>query len=137
LRKSQPRKPKRKELKMEKVTKVIMNEQHSLLPEQEALLNDKFGKAWEILPIPASGLKLAEMKELAKELSRVETVFCSPIPALMILVAGEHHYDACQCDGGCFFKLPMWVFHNDRRVAKELPNGKVIHTVAKEGWQLV
>jgi hypothetical protein len=31
----------------------------------------------------------------------------------------------------------FFVLHNDRREKKELPNGKVIMTVAKEGWMIV
>jgi len=29
------------------------------------------------------------------------------------------------------------IFHNDNREKKELPNGKIIHTVAQKGWVLV
>ena len=29
------------------------------------------------------------------------------------------------------------VFHNDNRVAKELPNGKIVHVIAETGWILV
>ena len=91
-----------------------MNETHSLLPEQEALLNKKFGN-WEIFPVPASGWKLGKMRELAKELSKYNVVFCSPIPALMIMLTDEHFYTAGQCEAGEFFQMPVWTFHNDRR----------------------
>jgi hypothetical protein len=52
----------------------------------------------------------------------------------MNLLAGR---DLVNSDGSGF-NVPSWqVFHNDRREKKELPNGKVIMTVAKEGWELV
>ena len=101
---------------------VVLNEQHTLLPEQEKILNDFFDK-WEIFSVPASGWTYKEMQEIAKEIGpkRDNIVFASPIPALMKLVA----------------KTKWWTFHNDNREKKELPNGKIIMTVAKTGWQLV
>jgi uncharacterized protein (DUF111 family) len=59
------------------------------------------------------------MKELAEKIGDQKVIFVSPIPALMKLM---RHWK---------------VFHNDNREKKELPNGKIIMTVAKKGWVLV
>jgi len=99
--------------------KVILNEQHHLLQDQERLLAEDF----EIVPIPAAGMALQEIKELVKTLRGEEIVIASPIPALMSLLAVEG--------------IPFKVFHNDHREKKELPGGKIIMTVAAEGWEIV
>ena len=121
---------------MKKAT-VIINEQHSLLKEQEQILLDKF-ESWELLKVPASGWTLAEQKRIAAELvadamRSVTPVFASPVPALLNFVAQDIGYKQGE---GWRTATPM-VFHNDRREKKELSNGKVIMTVAAEGWELV
>ena len=110
------------------MVKVILNEQHQLLINQDEILTEKYGEGkWKILPVPASGWTLAEMEAVTESLKSetvCETVcFASPIPALMKLVAS----------GG----IEFFVLHNDRREKKELPGGKIIMTVAQEGWVIV
>ena len=113
---------------------VVLNEDHLLLPAQTAALDAQFGPgSWDILPIPRAGLTLDQIRELVEELSEARwspdqaIVFASPIPAFISLAhrAG----------------LDVRVFHNDRRVAREVPDGKggvrVIHTVSAEGWVIV
>lgn len=99
---------------------VILNEQHKLMEEQVAILDGLFD--WTIKPVPASGWSLSQMREVIQELKAFdgEVVFASPIPALLMGMEGSG-----------------FLFHNDRREKKELPNGKVIMTVAQTGWQLV
>jgi len=99
---------------------VLLNEQHSLMNEQVAILDGLFN--WSVKAVPASGWSLSQMREVLQELKAFdgEVVFASPIPALLMGMEG----------GG-------FLFHNDRREKKELPNGKVIMTVAQTGWQLV
>ena len=108
---------------------VVINQDHDLFPEQIALLEKEFGK-YDRINIPAEGLSLDRQRELARwmyDTGKV-IVFASPVPALLNFLAhldGEdgHH--------------SVFVFHNDRRDKKELPGGKIIMTVAAEGWQLV
>jgi len=111
-------------------TLVIMNEQHTLLPEQQQILDEQV-KDWGFFSVPNEGWTLAEMQDLAVMMGTRNTIFVSPIPALMKLIAEQ---DVQKGDG---HTTSFRVFHNDRREKKELPNGKVIMTVAKEGWELV
>lgn len=109
---------------------VIINEQHSLFDEQIELLNKLVGD-WERLNVPQSGWTLEEIQNIAYELytqyckRRFTTVFASPIPAML-----KEILTYCDSDN-------VLVFHNDTRVKKELPNGKVIMTISPVGWQLV
>jgi hypothetical protein len=106
-------------------TKVVLNEQHQLMPNQVQVLNERYTEqGWEIYPVPANGWTLEEMEEIAHDLDHREVVFASPIPAVMKLLNAR--------------ASNTWhVLHNDNREKKELPNGKIIMTVAKEGWQIV
>jgi len=105
-------------------TKVILNEQHKLMDDQKRMLDERFGIAgWEITSVPSKGWILPKMKEVAGDLSNYAVCFASPIPALMKLVASTGN--------------EFYVLHNDNREKKELPNGKIIMTVAKEGWMIV
>ena len=109
--------------------RVIINEQHEIMEDQVRAIKEYWaGKEVNVLlveKIPAEGMVLAEIKKLSKKLSegRETIVIASPIPALMSMLAAE---------GTDFF-----VLHNDKREKKELPNGKIIMTVAKEGWVIV
>ena len=106
--------------------KVILNEQHKLMAEQARVLNENFGEGnWELFSVPANGWKLEEMSKVAKELDETTevVVFASPIPALMVILSSKG--------------VTFTAFHNDNRVKKELPNGKIIMTVAQEGWVIV
>lgn len=98
---------------------VVMNEQHSLLPEQTALLPD----GYTIASVPATGWDLDTIRQKSQEWGDRMVILVSPIPALMSIRAKDGK--------------PFQVFHNDRREKRELPDGRIIHTVAKEGWQLV
>lgn len=115
-----------KEAKMKRAI-VVLNEQHSLMSDQERVLNERF-ESYEILPVPARGWTLEEIKEQVQRLATASevVVFASPVPAMIVLLASERHTTQGLC-----------VFHNDHRDKKELPNGKTIMTVAKDGWQLV
>lgn len=126
--------------------KIIINEQHKLLEGQKNVIKQSNFDDVEFIKIPASGMTLKEQKNLAKDLTKesCNIIFVSPVPALMTLIAREL-IDIAYLDGesdtkgiasGCP-NIKMSVFHNDRRKKKELPNGKIISTVAKKGWQLV
>lgn len=121
------------------MVKVILNEQHSLMESQKAILDKTFGEnGWEFLKVPANGWTLEEQIEISKSLvgtvfEKSTIIFASPIPVLMSRLSslmGEQK--ALQIQG-----TQVFVMHNDRREKKELPGGKVISVVAKEGWQLV
>jgi len=114
---------------------VIINEQHSLLPTQIALLKDK---PIFLIKISASGVVLDDQACLAKTLSRIlyhypltTLVFASPIPFLLREVMIEVMFqDSADC-------ARVRIFHNDRREKKELPDGKINYTIPAEGWKLV
>ena len=126
---------------------VIINENHEILPEQEEILNKCFeGKEnWNFLKAPKSGWTYEEQCEIINEIifraneaqkhwdktsnqSCLNVIFCSPIPAMLMILS------RIQGRGG---KFEVHVFHNDNREAKELPNGKIIHVIAKTGWMLI
>jgi len=115
-------------LRDEKVYLVIINEQHSLFFDQERLLQDR---KVLFLKVPAQGLTLDEMKEWTEALITTLihyplqlVVFASPIPYFLRELSR-------------LFSYRVLLFHNDKREKKELPDGRIIQTVAKEGWQLV
>ncbi len=108
---------------------VIINESHDLFPQQEDCLLEF--QEWERINIPSQGLTLREMDELLdkwegdwERMDERILVFASPVPYLMVESARRWPYT-------------VRVFHNDKREKKELPNGKIIMTVAKEGWEII
>jgi hypothetical protein len=125
---------------------VFINEQHKLLPEQKKILDMKYWDNWELFSVPAEGWTLKEIDKIAETFQSGEiAIFVSPIPALISRLAFSsgawsfeesinHQPDSVYCGG-------VWVFHNDHRVSKEVPDGKggvrIIKTVAPTGWQLV
>lgn len=117
---------------MKKVA-VVLNQQHNLMEEQQQLLNEQFGDNWETFTVPANGWTLAEQHKKVVDLVNKygDVVFASPVPYLMKEVAKE------SIIGENISLFNVYVFHNDNREKKELPNGKVIFTVAKTGWQIV
>jgi len=118
---------------------VIKNEQHNLFDEQVQLIQDRFG-SYEEYTVPAEGWTLDEMKQHVDFLYQNAdiVVFASPVPYMLMRLSDL----AAQCidpnTGVKAYALErVYVFHNDNRDKKELPNGRVIQTVAKTGWQLV
>lgn len=114
---------------------VIINEQHTLMDEQKELLlkNGTF----ERMNVPEAGWTLDEIKRIRGELAGkliegYDIVFASPIPSLILLLAfyfgGEIEWVGSDKFGS------IGVFHNDKREKVELPNGRIIHKVAKTGW---
>lgn len=111
---------------------VVLNEQHTLLKEQEEILYN-----WELLSVPAEGWTLEQMPfEVIFDHMEKEgvVVFASPIPALLIYAAKKA---GMTITAGEQTESLVFVFHNDKREKKELPNGKIISVTAKEGWVLV
>lgn len=125
-----------------KNVKVIMNEQHSLMEEQENILNEKFSDNWEIFPVPAEGWTLEEMEKVYEELKSGYTIiFASPIPYLIMKLSHDEGYYIATSEnplyGVVYSSSEVMIFHNDKREKKELPNGRIVHVVAQTGWQLV
>ncbi len=54
---------------MTKKAIVIINEQHSLFPQQLFLLRKYYGENWELLKVPAKGWTLREQAEVAAQLA--------------------------------------------------------------------
>lgn len=117
---------------------IVMNESHSLLPEQEKILGMVY-EGFDILPVPAQGWDIGEMIDQIFQLheracrEKLDIVFVSPIP-LMIRELTEM---AICPKGSGRRRYKVKLFHNDNRVKKELPNGKIIQTIAETGWELV
>lgn len=123
---------------------VLINESHSLLEDQQRVLEERY-EGYEILPIPASGWTLEEMDEKVKEISSMEleegklyldVIFVSPVPYMIRELTRKEIYMPT-VEYAEQTHIFVHVFHNDRREKKELPGGKVIQVVAKEGWKLV
>ena len=114
---------------------VLLNEQHSLMEDQERVLNEKFDEGWEIYPVPAEGWPLQEMANIICHFKGRDVVFASPIPFLITRLSW---LEGRESEEG---PASVRVFHNDNRVAREVPDGKggvrLIHSVAPTGWKLV
>ena len=111
---------------------VIINEQHSLLPDQVLILNHTFKENLETKKVPAQGWTWTEQENIAREIIEMNithVIFVSPVPVLLRELS--YHW------GRNSNNPIILVFHNDNRQKKELPNGKTISVIAKEGWQLV
>jgi hypothetical protein len=102
---------------------VIMNEQHSLMSEQKVLLDAAY-KDWDFFKIPADGYDLLELDNAIEELREKDVLFLSPVPLMIRELAKRPD------------KLTL-LFHNDKRVKKELPNGRIISVVAQTGWEII
>lgn len=100
-------------------TMVVINEQHSLLEEQQGII-DNFQNV-EFYKVPATGMTAGDMIYQSMRFVNDNVVFVSPVPYMLGLLAHN-------CTG------EVYVMHNDNREKKELPNGKVISVVAKTGW---
>jgi len=113
-----------------KLAVVVLNEQHKLFPQQHELLDEKFGVGeWELFSVPKEGWKLEDMiYQLDKLWEYRAVVMASVVPALVSLFINRASVQ---------YAPLFYVFHNDKREKKELPNGKIISVVAKEGWKLV
>ena len=120
---------------------IIINEAHSLLNEQEKILNEMFD-SYEFLYVPREGWSLYDQQRIARDLvlEGGNIIFVSPVPVLLSLVAFYRGYGQAGIDIGQPFlgiNTGLFVFHNDHREKKELPDGRIIQVVSQTGWQLV
>lgn len=107
---------------------IVINEQHTILENQKEQIEKSFPDSeWQYIKLPAEGLNLLEIKNKVQELMKKEKgapiIFISPVPAMMSLLNS--------------FGRHFFVFHNDKRDKKELPDGRIIFTVSQIGWQIV
>ena len=125
---------------------VIINESHSLMPDQRRVLDSEIGEgSWSTLLVPEAGWTLDEIRNVyvsiaesaperlaEDEVGGLHVVFASPVPALLNYIA--------QLAGAETRLLTCWVLHNDHRVAKEVPDGRggvrIVHSIAPTGWRL-
>lgn len=66
-------------------TIIIINEQHSLLPQQEEIIVRKLGDDIEVKKIPAEGINRQEIETMTDDLNKLcdaNIVALSPIPLL-------------------------------------------------------
>ena len=114
---------------MKKTTIIIKNETHDILPDQAGYL--PYHRACTFFEVPAKGWSLEQIVNIANEIlwNRPENfiISVSPVPVLLGLLAA----------GADAAGKRVYVFHNDHREKKELPDGKIIMVVAKTGWKLV
>jgi len=111
-------------------TYLIINETHSLLPDQIRELEEKGMSDYEEIRIPKEGWSLQTRLTNAEEWTLLggRFIFVSPEPVLL----GKLAYNA-----GFGLNIEVYIFTNDQRIKKELPDGRIVHTVAREGWKLV
>lgn len=115
---------------------VVINETHRLFPQQKALIASHWEEV-EYLKVPEEGWTLTQMSRIAVDLGDGlheggTILFASPVPALLMAVSAINWY----ARGGGYRYGSVLLFHNDKREKKELPGGKIIQTVASEGWVL-
>lgn len=120
---------------------VIINEAHSLLDEQERLLIEKFDR-YEYLYVPKDGWSKEDQLRIARDLVEEggNIIFVSPVPVLLAYIGFYKGYGRAGLDIGQPFvgvNTNLFIFHNDHRDKKELPDGRIIQVVSQTGWQLV
>lgn len=120
---------------------LIINETHSLLPDQVRELEEKGMSDYEEIRIPKEGWNLQTRLDRAHEWARRggRYIFVSPEPVMLGRLAyyaghGSHYIDGTPAFG---HDVAVYVFSNDRRVKKELPDGRIVQTIAPTGWKLV
>ena len=108
---------------------LIINENHSLSENQKELL--KIFDKIEYLKVPSAGWTAEEQMAVCRKLwlsdRNTAIVFVSPIPYLLAQIASD-------VNTRCY---SLYVFHNDNREKKELPNGQIIFSIPKTGWKLL
>jgi|SRR5690554_140468 len=111
-------------------TYLVINETHTLLPDQVRELEEKGMAEYEEIRIPKEGWDARTRFSLAHEWAERggRYIFVSPEPVILGRLA---HLSVFRKD------VAVYVFSNDRRVKKELPDGRIVQTIAPTGWKLV
>lgn len=122
-----------------KIVHIIMNEQHTLMDSQKDALLEKFPAGvyeFNFIDVPAKGWPTSEQNQIMRTLYD-SVLFISPIPYMLMELSKESQINSFQCPAPTRSKVEhVYVMVNDNREKKELPNGKIIHTVAKTGWYI-
>jgi len=117
----------------QKVVNVVINEQHTLLPDQERIIKEAGYDKIDFIKVSADGWDKSQMDDFINSYNyRNDIVFVSPIGYMIKHVSSLmalKTMNNIQCG-------EVLVMCNDNRDKKELPNGKIISVVAKEGWYL-
>lgn len=119
---------------------VVLNEQHSLLPQQKEILDKNFSY-WEIYRISKNGMTVQEQKNLVDMFCRrlpkdTAIVFASPIPLVIAKLAymvGRDDQFYKDNEVGVTKETRLFIFTNDKREKKEFPDGRIVLT---DGWTL-
>jgi len=126
---------------------IIINEQHTMLPDQIAVLTAAGypPESCNMLLVPASGWDREKMGKIMNSLFG-DIVFVSPIPLMIKELSASAALNwsskVCSCDypyapAGEYPLIDrVFVLCNDTRVKKELPNGKIISVTSQTGWYL-
>lgn len=124
---------------------VIVNEQHTLFPEQENII-DRYDDI-DFINVPAAGWTYQQQDEMVAhiynaaletdEVPSATVIFASPIPYLLKEVTELAISYHPMMEDILIRLYQVRVFHNDHREKVELPNGKIINKVAQKGWMLV
>ena len=109
---------------------LIINEAHTLLPDQVRELREKGFDNYEEIRIPKEGWDARTRLSLAHEWAGRggHYIFVSPEPVILGKLA---YLSVFKKD------VAVYVFSNDRCVKKELPDGRIVQTIAPTGWKLV
>lgn len=90
--------------------------------------------------MPAEGWNIEEQNRIGNELSKDprDKIMASPVPYLLFILATNRGINS-EMDPGrqIIYEGGLYLLHNDRREKKELPSGKIVNVVAKDGWVLV
>ena len=119
---------------------VVLNQQHTLFPQQMDLLNDKYSTI-DYLRVPATGWTLAQINDVCDSLlmADADVIMASPIPALLMKLSKDIAYSVGVADGdncsNCI-AVNVYTFHNDNRIKNQFGD-KIVMTVAPDGWVLI
>jgi len=120
---------------------VVLNQQHTLFPQQTDLLDDKYSTI-DYLRVPAAGWTLSQINDVCDKLLKTDDadiIMASPIPAMLITLANRIAYSAGVQDGSDItagYNALVYTFHNDKRIKNQFGD-KIVMTVAPDGWVLI
>lgn len=119
-------------------TALIINEAHTLMPEQEKIMKDRFGE-WDTILVPNGGWKKEKRDEVCKTLPRT-VVFASPIAGMVKTLTNaacqNNAIDQSGLSGVICETKEVLVFANDNRRKMEVGDGKIVSVIEKTGWYL-
>ena len=118
---------------------VVLNEAHTMLPQQEKLLGVEIYDDWDILPVPKEGWTLDKMKDDIRPplenalLTGTDIVFVSPIPWLIKRLS---FFEGSQYARDNFSVGAVRVMMRDQRIKTETKDGVITSKISGDGWRL-